>query len=98
MKESGKTLYEKKKELLFSNFFGFRIITTETGLTLYRTTTFLEWSKLKASADEKKNDSKIKFCFGKSRKKHCGKRRKCCLPAVSPIPTNVFKSLHFQGH
>ena len=32
------------------------------------------------------SDSKIEICVGKSRK-HCGKRRKCWLPAFSPFPT-----------
>ena len=27
-------------------------------------------------------------------RKHCGKRRKCWLPAFSPFSHNVFKSLH----
>ena len=50
----------------------------------------LDWSKLKVFADDKINTcmtkKKIKICFGKS-KKHCGKRRKCWLPAFFPFPT-----------
>ena len=39
---------------------------------------------------------KIKISFGKGRK-HCGKRRKCWLPAFSPFPTLFSKRLPFQG-
>ena len=46
----------------------------------------LDWSKLKAFADDKITDLKIKICFGKSRK-HCCKRGKFWLPAFSPFPT-----------
>ena len=35
---------------------------------------------------KKKCDSKAGIYFGKGRK-HCGKRRKCWLPAFSPVPT-----------
>ena len=31
-------------------------------------------------------------------KKHCGKRRKCWLPAFSPVPTMFSKAVSFQGH
>ena len=58
----------------------------------------LDWSKLKAFADEKINvTKKIEICCGKGRK-HCEKRRKCWLPAFSPFSHNVFKTLRFQGH
>ena len=40
-------------------------------------------------------ESKIEICFGKSRK-HCGKRRKCWLPAFSPFPTNFSKGLFLR--
>ena len=46
---------------------------------------FLDCSKLKAFADDN--------CFWKGRK-HCGKRRKCWLPAFSPFPT-MFSSKGF---
>ena len=51
---------------------------------------FLDWSKLKALADDKINVTKLKFekseiCFWKVGK-HYGKRRKCWLPAFSPFP------------
>ena len=35
-------------------------------------------------------------CVAKSRK-HCGKRRKCWLPAHSPFPYNIFESLSSSG-
>ena len=38
----------------------------------------------------------MKTCFGKGIK-HCGKRRKCWLPAFSPFPTMFSKSLLVQG-
>ena len=34
---------------------------------------------------QNKWDEKTEICFGKGRK-HCGKRRKCWLPAFSPFP------------
>ena len=44
------------------------------------------WFKLKALADNKLTmNQKLDFVFGKGRK-HCGKRRKCWLPAFSPFP------------
>ena len=51
----------------------------------------LDWSKLKAFANDKINVTQ-NFLFGKGRK-HCGKRRKCWLQAFSPFPQcsqNVF--------
>ena len=54
----------------------------------------LDWFKLKAFADDK-FESKIKICFGKGRK-HCGKRRKCWLPAFSPFPTMFSKDISFE--
>ena len=47
----------------------------------------LDWSKLKELANDKINvTEKVKFGFGQNRK-HCGKRRKCCLPVFPPFPT-----------
>ena len=43
-----------------------------------------------------KSDSKIGVCLGKSRK-HCGKRRKCLLPAFSPFPTMFSKAFFSRG-
>ena len=59
--------------------------------------TLLDWSKLKAFADDKKKkcDSKIEICSGKERK-HCGKRRKCWLPAFSPFPVMFSKFFYLR--
>ena len=47
-----------------------------------------DWSKFNAFADDKiELTEKIEICFGKGRK-HCGKRRKCWLPAFTPFPTS----------
>ena len=52
---------------------------------------FLDWSKLKALADEKINETeKLKFVNGR---KHYGKRRKCWPPAFSPFPIMFLKGL-----
>ena len=51
----------------------------------------LDLSKLKPFADDNLNVNKKKeICFEK-RRKHCGKRRKCWLPAFSPFPTMFSK-------
>ena len=42
-----------------------------------------------------KCDGKIEICFGKGRK-HCGKRRKCWLPAFSPFPTMISKGFFLK--
>ena len=47
-------------------------------------------TKFKACADKNKCDSKAEVCSGMIRK-HCGKRRKCWLPAFSPFH-NFFES------
>ena len=57
----------------------------------------LDWSELKAFAENRIIvTEKLKVYVRKGRKQ-CGKRRKCWLPAFSPFPHNVFKSLFFQG-
>ena len=57
---------------------------------------YLDWSKLKAFADDKSNVAeKLKFVLGKV-EKHCGKRRKCWLPAFSPFPTMFSKEFYFR--
>ena len=57
---------------------------------------FLDWFKLKAFADNKINVTlKTKILFGIGRK-HCGKRRKCWLPAFSPFPTMFSKGFFFR--
>ena len=55
---------------------------------------FLNLSKLKAFADDKYN-LKTDILFGIGRK-HCGKRRKCWLPALSPFPTMYSKGFFFR--
>ena len=42
------------------------------------------------------SDLKIEICVGESRK-HCGKRRKCWLPAASPFPTIFLKAFFSRG-
>ena len=57
----------------------------------------LDQSKLKAFADNKirVTGKKIEIYLGKGRK-HCGKRRKCCLPAFSPFPTMFSKGFFYR--
>ena len=58
----------------------------------------LDWSKLKAFADDKINvTKKLKFALGLE-EKNCKKRRKCWLPAFSPFPTMFSKGFFLQGH
>ena len=53
-------------------------------------------SKLKIFADSKINvTEKLKFVLGRI-KKHCGKRRKCWLPAFSPFLTLFSKGYFLQ--
>ena len=63
----------------------------------------LDWSKLKAFADDKMNLNKKSTCFGKAfrkafgkGRKHGRKRRKCWLPAFSPFPTMFSKGFSFS--
>ena len=57
----------------------------------------LDWSKLKAFADNKITmNEKLKFAL-KSVGKNCGKRRKCWLPAFSSFPTMFSKVLLIRG-
>ena len=62
-------------------------------LTLYQTTNFRLVQIENICRRQNERNSKFKICLGKRR--HCGKRRKCWLPAFSP---NVFKRLLSQGH
>ena len=54
----------------------------------------LDWPKLKALAGDNIDVIEKKLTliiyFGKGRK-HCGERRKCWLPAFSPLPTMFSK-------
>ena len=56
----------------------------------------LDWFKFKAFADDKKEcnlktETIIRIC-----RKHCGKRRKCSLPAFSLFPTVFSKGFFFR--
>ena len=65
-------------------------------LTLLRNDKILDQSKWKAFADDKVNVAeKLKFVFGKGRK-HCGKRRKCWLPAFSLFLTMFSKGFFIK--
>ena len=53
---------------------------------------FWDQTKLKISTDNNVNVSKMTISVfdgikNRRKKKHCGKRRKCWLPAFSPYPT-----------
>ena len=57
----------------------------------------LDVSKLKGIADDKiKETENFEICFVKDRK-HCGKRRKCWLPAFSPFPTMFSRGFFLRG-
>ena len=45
---------------------------------------------------KKKSNPKIEICSGKGKNAFCGKKRKCWLPAFSPLPTMFSEGL--QGH
>ena len=54
----------------------------------------LDWSKLKAVADDKINViAELKFGLGRA--ENTGKRRKCWLPAFSLFPTMFSKDFRF---
>ena len=56
----------------------------------------LDWTKLKAFADDIKNmTEKLKFVVRRV-EKHCGKGQNASLPAFFPIPS-VFKQFLSQG-
>ena len=61
-------------------------------LTLYQTTKFGPVQIEGICRRQNKCDSKVEICFVKS-EKHCGKRRKCWLPAFSSFPTMFSKGL-----
>ena len=66
-------------------------------LTLYETTLFLDWSKLRAVADDKSNVAEnLELVLVKGRK-HCGKRRKYWSSAFSPFPTMFSKGFSIGG-
>ena len=51
----------------------------------------LDATKLKAFADGKINVAQMMISVSVRARKHCGKRRKCWLPAFSPFPTMFSK-------
>ena len=51
---------------------------------------------LKGCVDNKMIMTEGAICFGLGRK-HCGKGRKCWLPAFSPFPTMFSKGIFSQG-
>ena len=56
----------------------------------------LDWSKFKGFADNKINvNGKLKSVLGRV-EKHCGKRRKCWLPAFSSFPTMFSKGFFLR--
>ena len=60
------------------------------GLTLYQTTNLYTGLNSKHLQTKNRCDLKTEFLSGIGRK-HCGKRRKCWLPAFSPFPTMFLK-------
>ena len=62
--------------------------------TLYQSTSFLTFQNLKAFADDKRNVARLmEWVIERKNGKHCGKRRKCWLPAFSPLPPSFFTPL-----
>ena len=51
-----------------------------------------EVTELKAFADDKFDIAKLMISHLDGGRKHCGKRRKCCLPASCPFPTVFSKA------
>ena len=63
-------------------------------LTLYQMTKNSRLVQIQSPCRrQNKCDSKFEICFGKA-KKHFGKRRKCWLPAFSPVP-KIFSKASF---
>ena len=56
----------------------------------------LDVTKLKAFADEKLDVAKMMISLF-DRVEHCGKRRKCWLPAFSPFPTVLCKVSYLRS-
>ena len=57
---------------------------TDSELPLYKHQNFGPVQIENICRQQNKCDSKTEICFGKGRK-HCGKKRKCWLPAFSPF-------------
>ena len=64
-------------------------------LTLYQITNFQSGPNSKHLQATNRCNLTTEIPFGKVRK-HCGKRRKCWLPAFSPFPT-LFSNASFPG-
>ena len=63
--------------------------------TLYRQQNFRQVQIESLYRQQNKCESKIEIWYGKGRK-HCGKRRKCWLPAFSPYLTMFSKGLFLR--
>ena len=86
-------VYRKTKNLDLS-----RLKALDFGLTLYQMTeSWTGWTVQLESICRQKNkcELNIELKFWKGRK-HCGKRRKCWLPAFYPFPTLFSKGLCFR--
>ena len=94
-----KTLWEKERLLLMSKFFFFLCF-----LPFWKT--FYHFSQIQNCHQQ---TLPVCLSIGKGVKingdlylgqerKHCGKRRKCWLPAFSPFPTMFSKKLSPKGH
>ena len=57
----------------------------------------LALNKFEEFADDKFNAAKILISFFDRAVKHCGKRRKCWLPAFSSFPTMFLKGLNCEA-
>ena len=67
----------------------------DKGLTLPNER-ILDVTKLKAFADDNLNITTITISLYHTVEGHCGKRRKCWLPAFSPSPTAFSKAFFFR--
>ena len=66
------------------------------GLTLYQMKIFLDWSKLKELADNKKSvTGEFKFVLGQV--ENTGKKKKMLFTSIFSFFHNVFKSFLFQS-
>ena len=69
-----------------------RIDTTRVDIKTLPNNKFLDWSKLKAFADDKISDLKNEIYFGNGRK-YFGKRRKCWSPFSTILEKASFSRL-----
>ena len=74
-----------------------KTLSSANRLTLYQNEKILDWSKLKAFADNKiKFNATEKLKFLLERVENTGKRKKCWLPAFSPFPTMFSKEFLYS--